>query len=56
MRFWTTSEIVEKIERDCDLEEELFIQSTEMLGYINEAIDDAEAVIHTFRPVRVSEG
>lgn len=45
-RYWTKAEIVTKIEQDLDLEDELFIQSTELLGYINEGIDEAEAEIH----------
>lgn len=32
-----------KVERDLDLEEEIFIQSSEMLEYFNEAIREAEA-------------
>jgi hypothetical protein len=47
MIYPTLTQIVAKIEQDLDLEEELFIPSNEMLGYINEAIDEAEAVIHT---------
>lgn len=44
--FWTGTLIKEKIERDLDLEDEEFISDDEMLGYINEAIDEAEAEIH----------
>ncbi len=47
MKLWTLEEIKTKIEQDLDLEGEDFIQDTEMLGYINEAIDEAEAEIHT---------
>lgn len=45
-RFWTLSEIRQKIEQDLDLESEVFIQPTEMNNYINQAIDEAEAEIH----------
>lgn len=36
-----------KVEQDLDLEEENFIQDTEMLGYFNEAIRECEAEILT---------
>lgn len=45
-KYWTLSEIREKISRDLDVEAEVFIQPEEMTGYINEAIDEAEAEIH----------
>lgn len=45
MRIWTYQELRLKVERDLDLEEELFITPAEMLGYANEAIDEAEAEI-----------
>lgn len=44
--FWTGTMIKDKIERDLDLEEETFIVDAEMLGYINEGIDECEAEIH----------
>lgn len=47
MEYLTYGQIRDKVERDLDLEEEQFIQPTEMLGYCNEAIDDVEAKIHT---------
>lgn len=47
MREWTWSEIKEKIQDDVDLQEEDFIDETELLAYANEAIDDVEAEIHT---------
>lgn len=47
MRYWTWLEIREKVERDLDLEEETFIQPEELLAYANEAIDEAEAEIHS---------
>lgn len=47
MRFWTWSEIKEKVQRDLDLEDETFITPDELLGYANEAIDEAEGEIHS---------
>jgi len=47
MTYFTYSQIKEKLENDTDLIDEDFISETELLGYMNEAIDDAEAVIHT---------
>lgn len=44
--YWTWKEIKDKVRRDLDLIEETFISSDEMLGYANEAIDEAEAEIH----------
>lgn len=46
MRLWTYAELKAKVENDLDLEDEIFITPTEMLGYFNEAIDEAEATIH----------
>jgi hypothetical protein len=46
MRAWTYLEIKEKVQNDLDLEDEIFITAEEMLGYVNEAIDNAEAQIH----------
>lgn len=47
MRSWTYSELKTKVLNDLDLEDELFIVAAEMLGYFNEAIDEAEAIVHT---------
>lgn len=47
MKYWTWSEIREKIEQECDLEDEDFVRREELLAYCNEAIDEAEAEIHT---------
>ena len=47
MRYWTWGEIRTKIEQECDLEDETFIRESELLAYCNEAIDEAEAEIHT---------
>ncbi len=46
MRAWTYAEIKAKVLNDLDLEDEIFITAIEMLGYVNEAIDNAEAQIH----------
>ncbi|MFQ6611370.1 MAG: hypothetical protein ACE5D7_11325 [Fidelibacterota bacterium] len=45
-RYWTLSEIRQKIQQDLDLESEVFIQDAELTNYINQAIDEAEAEIH----------
>lgn len=42
----TYAAIKAKIERDLDLEGEVFITPEEMLGYANEAIDEVERQIH----------
>lgn len=47
MELLTYSNIKEKIENDLDLIDEDFISETELLGYMNEALADAQAVIHT---------
>lgn len=45
-RYWTLAELTAKIQQDTDTEDELFIQPSELLSYINEAIDEAELEIH----------
>lgn len=45
-KFWTYAELRDKVELDLDLVGETFIQPEEMLGYFNEAIDDAEKIVH----------
>ena len=47
MTYWTYAEIKAKIENDLDLKQETFITPEEMMGYCNEAIDEAESEIHT---------
>lgn len=47
MVYKTLLELRTKIETDLDLQDELFITSSEINSYINEAIDDVEAQIHT---------
>jgi len=50
-KFWTWAEIKAKVESDLDLQDEDFIRNDsnydELLGYANEAIDEAESEIHT---------
>jgi hypothetical protein len=46
MKYYTWAEIRTKVEADCDLQDETFITTTELLSYVNEAIDEAEAEIH----------
>lgn len=43
----TYSSIKTKLYNDLDLYDEDFISEAEFLGYLNEAMDDCEAVIHT---------
>jgi hypothetical protein len=45
MRSWSYSEIKSKVEDDLDIKDELFITTDELMGYCNEAIDEAEAEI-----------
>jgi len=47
MKYWTWAQLSEKIERDLDTEDELFVTPAELIGYANEAIDDIEKKIHT---------
>ena len=47
MRYWTYSEIKDKVEKDLGIEQEEFITASELMGYCNEAIDEAEAEIHS---------
>lgn len=46
MSYKTWGDIKTKIERDLDLEGEVFISENELLGYANEAIDEIEGHIH----------
>ena len=45
--YWTYDDLNAKIRRDLDLTEESFVTPTEMMGYVNEAIDRAEQEVHT---------
>jgi hypothetical protein len=47
MRYWTWTEIKTKVEQDLDLEDEDFVRESELMALANEAIDEAEAEIHT---------
>ena len=46
-KYWTLSEIKNKIKNDLALHSEVFIDPEELVGYINEAIDECEAEIHS---------
>lgn len=45
--FWTYTRIKAKIESECDLEKEIFVDDDELMGYINEGIDFCESKIHS---------
>jgi len=47
MKYWTYSEIKNKIRTDLGIEQETFITPDELRGYVNAGIDEAEAEIHT---------
>lgn len=47
MRYWTYGEIKDKVQKDLGLEQEEIVRTSEMMAYCNEAIDEAEAEIHT---------
>jgi len=44
--FSTWAQIRSKVEKDLDIEDEVFVTESELLSYANEAIDEAEAEIH----------
>lgn len=44
--YWTLAMIQDKIERDLDLQSEIFIDPTELNAYINEGIRECEAEVH----------
>ena len=44
--YWTLAQLTTKIQNDCDLESETFIQPSELTALINEAIDEAEKYVH----------
>lgn len=44
--YWTWKMIRDKIERDLDLQAEIFIDQDELLAYANEAIREAESEVH----------
>lgn len=45
-KYWTWAEVKAKIKSDLDLEAEVFVRESELLGYANEAVDECEAEIH----------
>lgn len=45
MKVWTYLEMSTKVQSDLDLQDQTFIQPNEMIGYFNEAIQEAEAEI-----------
>lgn len=47
MEQFTYSYIKQKLQNDYDITDENWVSETELLDYINEAIDDAETAIHT---------
>lgn len=47
MRYWTYAEIKDKIQKDLGIEQEEWVVASELLNYVNEAIDEAESEIHT---------
>jgi hypothetical protein len=44
---WTYAQIRDKVLADMGMEQEEFVTDSELMGYCNEAIDEAEAEIHT---------
>lgn len=47
MELFTFSDIKTKLGRDYDIADENFVNDSELAGYVNDAIDDAETTIHT---------
>jgi hypothetical protein len=47
MRVWTYADIKSQVEKNLDLQDELFIRPDELMQYVNEGIEEAEAEIHT---------
>ncbi len=46
MYLFTYDDINQKLGNDLDITDEAFVSATELRGYINEAIDDAQAAVH----------
>lgn len=46
MQIFSFSDLKTKLGNDCDVTDEVFINDTELVGYVNDAIDDAETAIH----------
>lgn len=47
MQLFALSDLNTKLGNDYDITDENFVDTTELVGYINEAIDDSETAIHT---------
>jgi hypothetical protein len=47
MQLLTYAQLKQKLQSDYDITDERFIDETDLVGYINEAIDDSETTIHT---------
>jgi hypothetical protein len=45
--FFTWAQIKAKVQADLDIEDEVFVTESELMSYCNEAIDEAEAEIHS---------
>lgn len=45
MKLWTFAEVNQKVRADLDLQDETFITPDEMVGYVNDAIHEAESEI-----------
>jgi len=45
MKVWTWGEMREKIQEDLNLKDEAFITPSELLGYANDAVTDAESLV-----------
>lgn len=45
MKIWTFAEVNQKVRADLDMQEEDFVTPDEMVGYVNEAIHEAESEI-----------
>jgi len=46
-KYWTFLEVKDKVRRDLGLQQEEFVTNDEMMGYVNAALDEAEAEIIT---------
>lgn len=49
-RYWTWTDMLAKIENDLDLQDEIFVTPTEMMGYANEGIDEVERIVKNVYP------
>ncbi len=46
-KFWTWTQILSKVKSELDLDEESFMDDTELMECANDAVDEAEAIIHS---------